>query len=396
MTRHVSHSVLFVTGAYHPELSAGGLQCRAIAHLLKGRVNTRVITTSTNPTVPAKGVVDGVLVSRIKVDANSRWSAMRASVMMGAELLRIVPRVGLIHIQGFSTKNILVSAVSKLFRRPLLLHLQTARHDEPSTIKALGPLAWWAYSSADLYFSVSPSLTASYLAAGLPAGRLREVPNGVDVARFSPATPDDKTALRERLNLPLDRQIILFVGVMSPDKQPDVLFEAWAALQQDARTPASTLVFVGATDPTLFELGGQLAARLREDAERRGLRDGVIFVPPTHEIENYYRAADVFAMPSAREGLPIVLLEAMASGLPCVASRLPGSTDAVIQQDVNGRLVPSGDIAALAGALADLLANPGAAVRLGAAARRTVEQRFTIARIAEQWLAAYDHVGGTA
>jgi glycosyltransferase involved in cell wall biosynthesis len=118
----------------------------------------------------------------------------------------------------------------------------------------------------------------------------------------------------------------------------------------------------------------------------------VMFVPPTNQIHDYFRAADVYAMPSIREGLPIALLEAMACGLPCVASRLPGATDVMIEDGVNGCLVPPGDAAGFASALGDAIADPGEAARMGAAARRTVEERYTMARVADIWLATYEHL----
>ena len=119
-------------------------------------------------------------------------------------------------------------------------------------------------------------------------------------------------------------------------------------------------MFVGATDPRLFELGGRLAEQLQEQAGADRRRRSRPFRGPTREIENYYRAADLVVMPSLREGLPVVVLEAMACGLPVVASRLPGSTDTVITDGVNGRLVEPGDIAGFADAIGERAARPGA------------------------------------
>ena len=383
---------LLVTGAYAPEFSAGGLQCQAAARILRDRASVVVLTTATDPNLRRHDTVDGVDVSRITV-AQSRWSSVRAAVRMMTELIRLLPRVDLVHIQGFSSKNILITAMAKLFRRPVVLHLQTAKHDEPAAVRGQGRLAWWAFSSADLYLSVSPGLTKPCLDAGMAADRFREVPNGVDASRFSPASLEERKALRARLNLPADRPLILFVGVVSPDKQPHVLLDAWLRTQQDPAL-ASTLVFVGATDPALFELGGRLIDQLRSTVVASGFADRVVFVPPTSQVQDYFRAADVYAMPSLREGLPIALLEAMACGLACVASRLPGATDVMVQDGTNGLLVPPQEPAALATALATMIANPGRATEIGAAARRTVEDRYTMERVADMWLDTYDQVLG--
>ncbi len=162
-----------------------------------------------------------------------------------------------------------------------------------------------------------------------------------------------------------------------------------------SRSLASTLVFVGPTSPRQFEADADLAAEIRDRAGRLNLGDRVRFVPPTHDVHDYFRAADIYVLPSAREGLPIALLEAMASGLPSIASRLPGSTDVIVADGINGLLVPPGEAAGFASALDALLRDPELARRLGAAARRTVEERYSMARVADAWLAAYHHVLGT-
>ncbi len=383
-----------VTGAYSPEFSSGGLQAEAVIRALRSRLDAVVLTTSTDPSLSTRALVDGVPVWRVPISVKKRWSVAAALLRMSAALLRLLPRVDAVHIQGYSTKNILVMAMARLFGRPVILHLQTAQHDEPAAVKAQGRLAWWAFRSAALFIPVSPALAAAAVSAGVPRDRLRGVPNGVDPLRFSPASAAERTALRRKLALPPDQRMVLYVGIFARDKQPRVLFDAWLTLQQDPAL-ASTLVCVGATSPRQFEADAQLAAGMREAADRSGFGDRLQLVAPTSTIEDYFRAADVFVLPSAREGLPIVLLEAMACGLPCIASRLPGSTDVMIESGANGHLVPPGDARELATVLAAVLTGPADAARLGAAARATIESRFTIAHVAGQWFGAYQEVLAT-
>lgn len=386
--------VLWVTGAYYPEFSAGGLQCHGVAAALDGRIDARILTTCTTPGLMAHERIDGIPVSRVYVNLHSRLSRLRSTMVMGLELLRLLPSVDLVHVQGFSSKNILITALSKLLGRPLILHLQTAQHDEPAAVKSAGALAWWAFTSARLYLSVSHGLTRAFAAAGVSINRVRHVPNGVDIARFAPADHATRADQRRALGLP-DRPVVLFVGVVTPDKQPHLLFEAFAQVQAESALPA-TLVIVGATDDQLFELGDRLADRIRSDAQRAGLSDRVIFVPPTSRVDDYFRAATMFVLPSVREGMPIALLEGMASGLPCIASLLPGATDVLIEDGVNGRLIQPGDTGSFAGAIRGLLADPEAAARLGQAARQTVEANYTMQQVAEQWLAAYREVAAVS
>jgi len=385
--------VLLVTGAYFPEISSGGLQCQAVARHLGARGSFSVLTTATDAALASHETIESIEVSRVYVDVENRGPKARAFLALLIELLRRLPRTDAVHLQGFSRKNILIVTMAKLFGRPTVLSLQTAVHDEPQTVAGQGRLAAWAYSSHDMYLSVSARLRDQYLHAGLPPDRIRLVPNGVDVHRFAPATVDERATLRRRLGLPLERPIVLFVGMFSHDKQPRILFDAWLGLQRDPAL-ASTLVFVGATQSAYYEIDPQLALAMRADAANVAVADRLVFVEPTHQVHEYFRAADFFSLPSAREGLPIALLEAMSTGLPCVASRLPGSTDTIVEDGVNGRLVPPGDAEALASALTVFLRDRAVGARMGERARETVLQRYGIGPVAEAWMDAYATVLG--
>ena len=378
-----------VTGAYFPEFSSGGLQSQAAGRILKGRVRVTVITTSTTPELPARDMVDDVPVNRVLVD--TRRGRRSSAWPLAARLWRVVPSADIVHVQGYSSKNILVSVVARLCRKPVVLHLQTSRHDEPAAVFAQGALARWAFRSPARFISVSAGLTAAAVAGGIPANRIVEIPNGVDTVRFAPVTADRRRQQRVALALPADRSLVLFVGVMMPDKQPHVLLQAWRRMEQQ-HAIGSTLVFVGATNAGLYELGGRLADDMKAEVRAAALDDRVRFIEPTTAIESFYQAADVVVLPSLREGLPNVVLEGMASSLPVVASRLPGSTDTMIEDGVTGRLVEPGDVEGFATAIAGILRDPPRAAAIGAAARKVIERRYDIRLVAEQWLAVYKDV----
>lgn len=380
--------VAMVTGAYYPELSGGGLQARNVVKALAGDARFVVITTSIQPSLPAEAVEEGVPIHRIQVDPSSTLSKLVATWRLVRVFLSTRRQFDIVNLHGFSQKAIVLRALAAIFGKRFVLTLQTGGHDEPPAARRQGRLAEWAYRGADLYLSVSPGLSQALLAANIDRGRLRQVCNAVDTHRFQPADAGTRTALRQALGLPLDRRLVLFVGYFSRDKRPDALFEAWSALPPEI-LDRSTIVFVGATEADYAEIDGNLASTIREAARARGLTDRVRFVGPTLEIDRYYRAADVYVLPSIREGLPIALLEAMSCALPCIATRLPGSTDTLIESGKTGLLVPPDDCAALQSALATVLGDPATAARLGAAARTTVESRYSIDTTAAAWLDAY-------
>jgi glycosyltransferase involved in cell wall biosynthesis len=149
---------------------------------------------------------------------------------------------------------------------------------------------------------------------------------------------------------------------------------------------------IGATRAVHGDVDPALASAIREWAARDGVAARLIFVEATTAIEKYFRAADVFVLPSVREGLPIALIEAMSSGLPCMASRLEGSTDVLIEDRVTGLLVAPDDEAAMADALRLLLTDRRVAERLGTAARAMVLERYAIQKAAASWLEAYQEL----
>ena len=385
--------VLVVIGAYHPEISSGGEQCRTMVRHLREHIDVTVLATAVDRSLPRRDVVEGVPLRRVVVDASRPVSRMRTGYDLLAALTRLVPRVDVVHIHSVSGKNLAVALAALVWRRPLVLSLHTAVDDEPAGIANRGALMRWAFRQARLYLTVSPKLTAAWLTAGLPPDRLREVPNGIDTARFRPSNAQERVALRHRLGIPADRPVIVFVGYFSADKQPHVLFDAWTSLEA-THGVETTLVFVGATSSPYWEVDAGLADAVKHQAHARGVADRVVFAGVTPHVEDYLRAADVFALPSRREGLPVALLEAMACGLPCVASRLPGATDAIVDDGVHGLLVPPGDAGALADAMAACLSDPASALTLGARARERVLARYADRAVASAWLEAYQTVTG--
>jgi glycosyltransferase involved in cell wall biosynthesis len=383
----VKPRVLMVTGAYFPETSGGGLQARAVIRALRRDADFVVLTTSADPALPAKTQEDGITIRRVHVDVQRAVSKLTAAVRLVSAFVSLAPRIDIVNLHGFSDKAIVFAALSRLFRKRFVLTLQTSIQDEPLAVRKTGPAAYWAYRCADLYLSVSPGLSRGYLQGGLPPSRLRQVRNAVETDRFRPAEAGERQSLRRDLNLPLQAPLVLFVGYFSRDKRPDAMYRAWRAIALEDRR--SVLVMIGATRAVHGEVDPGLAPAIRESAAEDGIADRLRFVEATTEIERYFRAANVFVLPSVREGLPIALIEAMSSGLPCVASRLEGSTDVLIEDDVNGLLIAPDDEAGVTAALRRILTDGNLAERLGASARAAVLDRYAIQKVAPSWLAAY-------
>jgi len=235
----------------------------------------------------------------------------------------------------------------------------------------------WCLRRYDHVLSVSAELDAAVGALGVPAGRRRMVGNGVDSERFRRGAID-RDRWRVRHGIAAQRCVIAAVGRLSDEKRFEDLIDASGVLMGEGH------------DIQLCIAGeGPRRAALQARSDRLGLRDRVLLLGLLDDPTELYGAADVFALSSVREGMPTVLLEAMAMSLPVVASRV-GGVPSAIHDGEDGLLYRCTDVAALVDALRRLIGDAALRTRLGSAARRTVEERFTLAARVRAEVAVYD------
>lgn len=199
---------------------------------------------------------------------------------------------------------------------------------------------------------------------------VHHLPNGVDLAHFRPSPP------------PILDIVVGTVGGLRAEKDHDTLLRAFAALRD---TPAS-LLLVG---------GGPLEADLRRTANELGIADRVEFAGAVLDTAPWYARLSVFVLSSRTEQMPIALLEAMAAGLPVVATDV-GDVRAVLPIDANDLVVPPRDPVALAKALRRAIEDADLRRRRGASNRQRVEERFAAAECLDRFVAVYDQALGAA
>ncbi len=207
--------------------------------------------------------------------------------------------------------------------------------------------------------------------------------NPIDADLLSGHDGKSRSDLLGELNLPEDAKLLVNVGRVSPQKG---LIHAVAALPRILETyPQAHLVSVGAkTDQTWV-------ARLTSEAESLGVQKNFHLLGPRADVIDFLRAADIFLFPSLYEGLGIALIEAMAAGCACIASRA-GAIPEIIEDGKNGILIPPADSAALAAAVGELLLSPERRAELGNAARQTALERFQPQPAADRLLEIYERV----
>ena len=279
-------------------------------------------------------------------------------------------------IETHHIKSHCLVALSGLWRRHTWVAFHHGYTQTDAKVRAYNQVDRWSLRHAAHVVTTNEPFAATLAARGVGQGRITVLHNGVREPRASAAAID--TVARTLAIRPHER-IVLAVGRLSHEKGQAHLLRAAAAWRSDAR-----LVIVGdGPDRQALE---KLAATL-------GVADRVTCAGMTGDVAPYYALADVFVLPSLSEGSPNVLLEAMASGLPVVATSVGGVPE-IAANEMSALLGPSRDPRFLATAVDRLLDNPGLGARLGAAAKRAVLSRHTPERRAETLSRLYAALAG--
>lgn len=205
---------------------------------------------------------------------------------------------------------------------------------------------------------------------------------GIDLDRFANWTGDN--SLRAALDLLPEDKVVCFVGRLVEEKGILDLVEAMAAVR--TAIPHAKLLVVGGALPSDRVRG--IAGRLAKLIRKHALEGTVVFAGYRADIPALLSLSDVFVLPSYREGMPVTILEAMASGKPVVATSIRGCREEVVD-GVTGRLVPPGDPRALANAISAILMDPEGAAKMGQAGRKRAEAEFDEKRVVAEQLALY-------
>jgi len=244
---------------------------------------------------------------------------------------------------------------------------------------------WLACHAAERVRCVGPSLRARTVALGLaPAARCIVIGNGsadgIAMERYAAAAQSKFEAkqVRRELRIPAEAPVIGFVGRLTRDKGIRELYEAFTQLH--SRYPDLRLLLLGD-----FETGDPVPEELRAQI---GADPAVIHTGWVDNVEHFYPAMDVMALPTYREGLPTVLLEAQYAGVPVVTTNATGAVDAIVDGET-GLHIPIGDAGALASALDRLLGDAELRSTMGPAGRVWVETNFHREDLWRELLAYY-------
>lgn len=207
------------------------------------------------------------------------------------------------------------------------------------------------------------------------------IANGVNLERFYPANPIERRKLRQELGLPADSKIVLFVGALIKRKGIDVLLDAWEIIVSQEKK--ALLVLVGPFPASTSELGQAFTQLERMQSNRQLMRIGCV-----SNVEDYFRAADIFVFPSRREGFPNSLLEAFACGLPTIITPFLGLGNELDSERPH-YIICDRTAESLSHSVLSLLHSPDQQKILGKAARNWVEQNMSLNETIEKYTQCY-------
>lgn len=230
----------------------------------------------------------------------------------------------------------------------------------------------------DRVVCVSEGQSAKVRRAGIGADRIRVIRNAIDPSRFR-GDSQGREPLHGLFRVPVE-QIVIAVGRLSPEKGFDQLVDA--ARLVTAQRPATGFVLVGT---------GPDRQKLEQLVRCAGLEDRFVFAGFRSDVDELIRDAAILAQSSLTEGLPNVVLEACAAGVPVVATDV-GGTREVVTEGVNGHLVPARDARAMAGRLLDLLGDPARCRDMGDRGRELVRSGFSFAQQSARYVALFDEL----
>ena len=281
-------------------------------------------------------------------------------------------RIDVLHAHKFGS-NLWGSIVGSAARVPAIVAHEHSWAGEAGTLRRA--LDRWLIAPAVGAFVAVSSADAAQMTAveGIDPGLIRVIPNGV------PAWPDGLPSLRGELGIPAAAPVVGYVGRLTPIKALDVLLDAAAGAS--ASLPGLRVLVAGS---------GSDEERLRARAAELGLGETVVFLGARDDVGAVLASVDVSVICSDSEGMPLSVLEAMAAGLPVVATRVGGLPE-IVEHDVTGLLVAPRDPHALGRALTELFQDPARRLRLGAAARERHHERYdldvVVRRIEDLYLA---------
>ena len=290
----------------------------------------------------------------------------------------------IVHFHGASLPLFLNLLILKILGKKVIAKVAAARiGTEAGALRGryfgLSRLILIFLKKVDAFIATTAEIEDGLRHDGFDGKKIKRIPNFIDFNIFSPVPESKKTLMKNNMRFENIR-VVTFSGRFVRRKGIKILLEAWKTVMDKF------------TDAQLILLGdGPLLPKMKRTTEDLGMNSLVNFRGHVHSVTDFLHITDIFVLPSLQEGMPNSLLEAMACGLPVIASRIGGVVD-VIEDGKNGILFEPGDVSGLAYAMIRLLNDNELRKTLGVEARKRIEEGFSIDRISGEYIGLYREI----
>lgn len=268
-------------------------------------------------------------------------------------------------------------------------HLASFRHVDPQTLgdtttaELTLPLYRYLLANTAPHFEANSKNGGLHYARWLDINpdRIAYTPNGLDPDVYLARSGRSPRAVRESLGIPADAPTVLTLARFAPEKAPETMLNVFARIQ--ATRPDIRYIIAGTGMSEKAEMGEMVRAR--------GLAHSIHLLGVRSDVAELLSCADVFLLPSRLEGFPNVLMEAMAVGVPVVASNVGGIPD-LVRHGQNGFLHEAEDVAGMARSVVELLDDGGLRAQLGVAGKHRVLKEFSLQKLGDRALKQYEEL----
>jgi glycosyltransferase involved in cell wall biosynthesis len=325
-----------------------------------------------------------------------KWGLLLSSL---PTLIRLRDQYDLIFVSGYRIIGLAAVVVGKLFRKPVVLKADS--QGEMSGEFFESGLRKWGLSrsslpfrlflgfrnvilkKADAFSALSPEIVSEWNLSKVPLNKIHLIPNGVDTTCFAPVNAEQKSFLREKLNLPKTAIIAIYTGRLVSYKGLPLLLKTWDEIRRRHENAILLLAGTGGLDIHNCE------AELRDYVALAGLEKNVWFLGLVQNIPEYLQAADLFVFPTENDAFPSSLIEAMACGLPVITTPV-GAIKTIVVHEETGLLVEPGNREQLYEALVALVSDKILASRLGQAGRQIAQEQYSAGSMISKYLFLFE------
>lgn len=366
--------VVMIIQSYLPLIGGAERQIAALGPLLQEmNVDVHVLTRQYEG-LSSYEVINGVPVHRVPI---VRSKAVAAALFITHSLLKIRSlKPDLLHAHELLSPSTVAILGKWWLHLPVLAKVLRSGQIGDLAKLGTGLLRRWRVNflvnNINAFAIISREIDAELSSIGVPEEQRVFLPNGVDTARFQPALNEEKKLLREQMNLP-NEYVVVYSGRLQPEKRVDQLILAWKQLQTQEIDALLIIVGTGPEESRLHRLAG----------------DKVRFIGAVEDVVPYLKASDVYVLPSSTEGLSNSLLEAMACGLPVIATNVGGAQDLIVN-GTRGLLISPDSSIEIYDALLRMLKDQSLRSRCGKGAREYVVRNYSLPKMATRMRDLYD------